>query len=120
MNNKIVKLIKWTPRILATAYMLFLAMFSLDVFGSNTSIWQIVIGFFMHNIPSLILLLALSVSWKNEFVGGILFIAFGLLLFVGMGFKGYEGILFIIGPFTIIGLLFLFAGLKNRLNNKNI
>src|SRR4030042_4075717 len=78
MKKKINKFIYWTPRILSIIFILFLAMFSLDIFEGNYGFWGTVVGLFMHNIPSLILLIILLVSWKHEIVGGIAFIMAGL------------------------------------------
>ncbi|HNW98113.1 MAG TPA: hypothetical protein PKK00_06855 [Bacteroidales bacterium] len=41
--------------------------------------WQMLLGLFIHNIPTLILLAVLIISWKYEIVGGIVFILAGLL-----------------------------------------
>ena len=41
--------------------------------------WQTLVGLFMHNIPMLILLAVLIISWKREIVGGVVFILAGLL-----------------------------------------
>lgn len=72
------KLVYWSPRILAILYMLFLAMFSLDIFEGNNGFWGTVLGLFMHNIPSLILLGVLLASWKHERFGAIVFTLAGL------------------------------------------
>jgi len=88
-------------------------MFSLDVFEQGQSIWQTVIGLFMHNIPACILSIILWISWKYEIVGGIAFILAGLLyislLVMNSGFEWYmlSWILTISGPAFFIGILFL-------------
>ena len=76
------KLIYWTPRILSIIYILFLALFYLDIFDGNYGFWGTIIGLFMHNIPSLVLLIVLLISWKREIVGGIIFILAGLLYII--------------------------------------
>lgn len=102
----------WTPRILAILLILFLAMFSLDEFGNGYSFWQLIIGLFMHNIPSLVLLIVLIISWKHELVGAVAFIFAGLLyiasLFIGKHFEGFmiSWILIISGPAFLVGILF--------------
>ena len=55
---------------------------SLDVFSSELSFWQTLGALFMHNIPTLVLLVVLLISWKYEIVGGIVFILGGLLYIV--------------------------------------
>ncbi|MBU1953576.1 hypothetical protein KKH03_01225, partial [Patescibacteria group bacterium] len=62
-------------------------LFSLDVFEENLSFWEIALGLFIHNIPALILLIIVIISWKHELVGTIGFILAGifyiLLIFIG-------------------------------------
>jgi hypothetical protein len=60
-------------------FLLFLAMFSLDVFEPGRSPWEIAVGLFMHNIPVFVLLAVLIVAWKREIVGAIFFTLAGLL-----------------------------------------
>ena len=58
---------------------LFVSMFALDAFSPGTPLWEQVIGFLIHLIPSYILILILWFAWKNEKWGGLLFIAIGAL-----------------------------------------
>lgn len=112
------KFIYWAPRILAILFILFLAMFSLDVFGNGYTFWETIVGLFMHNIPSLILLAALIISWKkNELIGAITFILAGLFYFLlilinilrssSEGLKELIWTSIISGPALLIGILFL-------------
>lgn len=110
------KLLHWTPRILSILFILFLAMFSLDVFDGNYGFWGTVLGLLMHNIPVFILTAVLIISWKYEIVGGIAFILAGLLyiILIGIstindGFKLYmiTWPLIISLPAFVIGGLFL-------------
>jgi hypothetical protein len=58
-NKRVSRFIYWTPRILSILLLLFLAMFSLDIFGNGYTFWQTVVGLLMHNIPVFILLILL-------------------------------------------------------------
>lgn len=78
MKKKVNKFIYWTPRILSIIFILFLALFSLDVFEGNYGFWGTIIGLFIHNIPAMILLIVLIISWKHEIVGGVAFILAGI------------------------------------------
>lgn len=69
----------WTPRIISILFLLFLAMFSLDVFGQGYTFWETVLALFMHNIPVFVLAILLAIAWKYEIVGAIAFILGGLL-----------------------------------------
>src|SRR3989339_1134980 len=79
MEQKAKRFVYWTPRILSIVFILFLALFSLDVFDGNYGFWGTVLALFMHNIPVFILSIILWISWKREIVGGIVFILAGLL-----------------------------------------
>jgi len=112
------KFIFWTPRILSILFILFLALLSLDVFAPGESAKDVAIGLFMHNIPVIILILVLIVSWKYEIVGGIAFILAGLAYIAWLFTNPFElYMLFwsiqISGPAFLIGALFL-IGWKQR------
>ena len=117
------KLLFWIPRILAIIFILFLTMFSLDVFGNNYGFWQTILGLFMHNIPTLILVIVLVISWKYEWVGGVGFILAGLLYIIFIltnvmktGFEWYYLLwaLQISGIAFLIGILFLISYFKSK------
>ena len=114
------KFIYWTPRILSIIFILFLALFSLDVFSPGLSYWQIAVGLFMHNIPALVLLVVLLISWKYEIVGGIAFILAGLLyiflLLIKPRLEWYMlfWALQISGPAFLIGILFIIGWFKKK------
>lgn len=120
--NQVNKYRVWTPRILSIAFILFLMMFSLDVFEPGLSAGEIALGLFMHNIPALILLAVVVISWKREIVGGIVFIIVGILFTVRMlatmTMNQFEldGLsqLIIAGPAFLIGILFILNWLKKR------
>lgn len=119
MEKRINSLIYWTPRILSTLFILFLALFSLDVFDGNYGFWGTILGLFMHNIPSLALTIVLIISWKYEIVGGIVFILAGLLYIVSLLIKPFEWYMLswpviISGPAFLIGILFLVGWYKKR------
>jgi len=73
MAREVGKLICWTPRVASILLILFLMLFSLDVFDGNYGFWETVLGLLIHNILAFILAAILVVSWKYEIVGGIAF-----------------------------------------------
>src|SRR3989339_1513401 len=118
MEKRVGKFIYWAPRILSIIFILFLALFSLDVFEGNYGFWGTIAGLFMHNIPAMILLIVLLISWKHEIVGGIGFILAGILYIamilmniITSGFEWYylswavqiSGIAFFIGIMFLVG-----------------
>ena len=74
MNKQ--KLIYWIPRILVIIFILFISLFSLDVFSEYSGL-EVFIALFMHLIPSFILIILLIIAWKWEKIGGILFLILG-------------------------------------------
>ncbi|MEK7547777.1 MAG: hypothetical protein AAB540_02690, partial [Patescibacteria group bacterium] len=114
MENNISKSLYWAPRVLSIIFICFLALMSLDVFGSGLSFWQTVVALFMHNLPALFLLVVLIISWKHEIVGGVGFILAGLAyiaLLMRNQFEWYlllwaiqiSGIAFLTGTLFLIG-----------------
>jgi hypothetical protein len=124
MKKKINKFIYWTPRILSILFLLFLAMFSLDVFDGNYEFWGTVLALFMHNIPVFILAIILWISWKNEIVGGIVYVLAGLFYITQLAITMYNNPPFhwyylswsltIAGPALFIGILFLVGWIKKK------
>jgi len=117
MLKNINKLIFWTPRILSIILIGFLVVFSFDVFEMKLSFWQTAGALFMHNLPSLILLVVLIISWKHEIVGAITFLLAGLfyiLLLLMRGWYHWSGLLLIALPAFLIGTLFLIGWFKKR------
>ena len=78
MKDKTSKFTYWTPRILSILFLLFLTLFSLDIFEGNYGFWGTVLGLFMHNIPVIILAAIVWASWRREWIGGVAFILAGL------------------------------------------
>lgn len=104
------------PRILSILFILFLSLFSLDVFESGMSFREIAIGLFMHNIPTLVMIVVLIIAWRNDAFGAIAFIGAGLLymVFVVMNTTQpwYIAItwgLSIAAPAFLIGILYLMS-----------
>lgn len=120
-----VKAYFWGPRILGILAILFVSMFALDAFQPELTIWQQLIDFFMHLIPSFILLAIFLVAWKWELIGGIIFIAIGLILtpliFIhnynmnGSVWMSFGVIVMITFPFILMGILFI---LDYKMNKK--
>lgn len=102
------KTLYWFPRILTIIAILFMLMFSFDVFSGNEPFARKMLGFLIHNIPVLILIAVLIIAWKWEFIGGMLLVVAA----VGGGIFFYSftkntGSLIVMAPFLITGLLFI-------------
>lgn len=110
---KVNRFIYWTPRIAGILFVLFLMLFSLDIFQPGLTVQQIAVGLFMHNIPALFLLFVLIISWRYEIVGGIVFILAGLLYILMLAlnprFEWYmvSWSVIIAGPAFLVGFLYM-------------
>jgi len=98
----------WIPRVLAIVFIVFLLLFGLDVFSENAPFIRKLVAFFMHSIPSFILLLILFISWKKPLVGGSIFILFSIAF--SLYFRTYRSLstfLFFVLPPVLVGILFI-------------
>jgi prolipoprotein diacylglyceryltransferase len=120
-----VKVFHWLPRIICILAILFIGMFSLDVFAPGLTIWQQLGGFLMHNIPSFVLLAILIVAWKWELTGGIIFIVLGLIFCLLVYLLNHYRNQFSVGqsllnatiiaiPIVIVGILFIWSHNKKK------
>lgn len=118
MKNNIA-LFHWLPRILCIAAILFISMFALDSFGTGEPVWRQVLAFIVHLIPVYFIVAILVFAWNYEKIGGLSFIAFGLLTTPLIFMHNYainnsvwislSIILMITLPFVLIGGLFLLS-----------
>ncbi|MEK6892738.1 MAG: hypothetical protein AABX07_00895, partial [Nanoarchaeota archaeon] len=85
--------------------------------------WGAILGLFMHNIPALVLLIVLLISWKYEIVGGIAFILAGVIYIIFLviasiktSFEWHYMLwaLQISGIAFLIGILFLVNWFKKK------
>lgn len=106
MQPAVRKLLFWTPRVIVMVFAVFISVFSLDVFGQGYSIGETLIALAMHLIPTALILLALVVAWRWEWIGGLAFLALGML-YIAFAREMWMWSLLIAGPLVVIGLLFL-------------
>ncbi|MFZ5954936.1 MAG: DUF7670 domain-containing protein [Nanoarchaeota archaeon] len=119
-KKKINKYLYWTPRILSILFILFLMLFSLDIFDMKLGFWGTILGLLIHNIPAFVLIIILVISWKHEIVGGVGFISAGFLymfLVVMNSPEWYKAwwIVLISGPAFLIGILFIVNWMKKKI-----
>jgi hypothetical protein len=118
------KILYWTPRIICILAILFISLFAADSFGPGMTIWQQLGAFFIHLIPSFILLAILLIAWKWELIGGIIFTAIGVGFSPVIYMKNYNmnhsvwmslGILLMVTiPFVIVGVLFIIGYCRKK------
>ena len=105
----------WVPRILMVLFIIFLTLFSFDVFEMEGSIWTKVGAFVMHSIPSIVLAAFVVVTWKVPLIVGIvdlvLAVAYTVLVWSQGNPQMAPGLAL---PLAIVGVLFIVAYVLER------
>jgi hypothetical protein len=130
MNTERKSKLIFIPRTLVIAFAAFLMLFSFDVFGGAEPLGKQILGFLIHSIPSLLMLIVLIFTWKCPKVAGFLFIIFGLCALIqqistlisAAGINaGTFGLLYLIVlPCFLTGVLFFIADKKQRKNDNDM
>ncbi len=110
MERPAKRLLYWTPRVLCILFAAFISIFAADVFGEGRGFWQTALALLMHLIPTFVIVAVLIVSWRREWIGGILFIVLGVLYVIwawNKPFAKWDVFLMIGGPPVLTGVLFL-------------
>lgn len=121
-----IRFVHWSPRIICILAILFISLFAADSFDPELTIRQQLGAFFIHLIPSIVLLSFLIVAWKWELIGSIIFTVIGLGLSPFIFMHNYNMnhsvgvsliiILMITFPFVVVGILFIISHyMKKRL-----
>lgn len=100
------KVLFWLPRIISICFVLFLSLFSLDVFTEYTGI-QAILAFIMHlRYPFLLLLLSL-IAWKYDLFGAVIFLGFAVFYILTVGLnRPWSWYVSISGPSVFVGMLY--------------
>ncbi len=109
MSTSMRRVLFWTPRVLCILFAIFLSVFALDVFSEGYGLWQTIGALLLHLVPTFIVVIALVIAWRREWIGAVLFC--GLAVFYVVWFWGrfpLVAYLFISGPLALVGVLFLF------------
>lgn len=96
------KLLLWGPRVLGILLALFLAMFALD------SVDEGGVAVLVHLIPTFVLLAAVGLAWRWEWLGGALFLVLAAV-YAAWAWGHPDWILLISGPLVLVGALFLLS-----------
>jgi hypothetical protein len=122
------RVVYWIPRVLSILAIVFISIFSLDAFAPNLTIWQQLVGFFIHMIPSFALAALLIYTWKHEKWGGILFLLIGLIftpIIFNWNYRMNNSVWISLAiittitlPFVVVGILFLWHyKMKREINS---
>lgn len=110
MSTRLTSFIYWTPRIAGILIALFVAMFALDVFDGQASIWMMIGGFFIHALPGIIMGGVVALAWRKPVIGFVVFLlsaVFFLRTVIRAPFQDSLGMLLLFsGPMAMIATLF--------------
>jgi hypothetical protein len=116
-NKNFLQIIYYIPRALGIIFIVFMSLFSLDVFGETGPWYMILAGFLMHLIPVMLLLVILLYAWRREFVGGIIFIGLAIIFTIFFNtYRQWQTFIMISFPVFLTGFLFI---LHERLEKKH-
>lgn len=103
----------WAPRALSIVFVAFLSLFAMDVFSEHLGLWRTALALTMHLIPSFVLIAALILAWRWEWIGAALYAAAGLLyvVWVASMSRPVPPAMRLIWALCIAGPAFLIAGL---------
>jgi len=107
MNDPVPVVLRWSPRLLGTLAALFIGAFALDAADDGIP------TLLLHAAPALALLLAVALSWRREWIAGIVFIGLGTYYGVTMT-RRWDWILAISGPLITAGALYLWSWARRR------
>jgi hypothetical protein len=114
MGSTKLPVIRIAPRVFTIILALFLMLFSLDVFEPGRSLQEMAIGFIIHNIPSMLILVILSAAWNHEWLGAVIFPLLGLAYSLSNLNAHWSVHVVITLPLLIAGLLYLLAWNSRR------
>jgi hypothetical protein len=100
------RLLIWTPRVLGVLVCAFLSLFALDAFSGGKSFAEALPDFLIHLAPTAVLLVVVGLSWRWEWVGGVVFTGLAVA-YAYMARRHLSWIPTISGPLLIVGVLFL-------------
>ncbi len=97
----------WVARLASIAFAFFLSIFAVDVFSEGLGFGKTFFALLMHLIPSMLILLVLLISWRWEWVGGLVYILLGFLYgYLSRNRFEWTNIAIITTPLFVLGILF--------------
>lgn len=101
------RLLYWSPRVLGIIFILFISLFSLDVFQEGRGVQETAIAFMMHSIPTAMAAVPLLLAWRWAWAGAVVYL--GLTIFyVCLTWEKFPLMtyVFMCGPLLIMSGLF--------------
>ena len=108
-------MLAWMARILSILFALFISIFAMDVFSEGFGFWKTMLALFIHLLPALLVIIILLLSWRWEWIGGVIYSILGIAYIVyGWGKFDWTAFIFISGPLFLLGILFLIAWYQKK------
>jgi len=104
VNTITKRVLFWAPRMLCILFAVFISLFALDVFSEGYGFGETILALLIHLVPTYLVIIALVIAWRWEWVGAILFISLAVFFLMSSGGESWL----ISGPLFLIGGLFLF------------
>jgi hypothetical protein len=82
LNNILLFLIKWTPRVLSIFLIIFSLLISYDFLKQEPNFWRKLFALLMHFIPTISVIVLLILSWKWPWIGALSFITLGFIYLI--------------------------------------
>lgn len=106
MKNE--KVLYLAPRVLSVLFIIFLALFALDVFEPGKTIGYYIVAFLIHLVPNFILVLILLIAWRHERLGGAIFVLISILFAVySKTYLSVSSFMLVSLPAFLIGIMFI-------------
>jgi hypothetical protein len=107
MQRRVQRLLYWTPRAGVLTFVFLVSLFALDVFGQGYGFRETILALLIHLLPVGVMLLAIAIAWRREWMGMIFFTAWGVWYLVAA--RGFAPSVYLImaGLPLALGLLFL-------------
>ena len=111
ISPRLAKIIHWAPRVAAILIIIFVSLFSFDVFEMEATSLELLGGFLIHNIPSIGMLVLLIFAWKRPVVWFVAYLVAAALfsLFFVRDISALPNLLLFVLPILFIASLF-YAG----------
>jgi len=103
------KLIYWSPRLAGVLIIFFVSLFALDMFSPEYTLTEMLVGFLIHMLPSIVMGLLLILAWRRPWIGFLAFLLASLyFLRFALGGWGESAGNFLLfsGPLLLVSLLF--------------
>lgn len=105
----------WLARLLSIIFLVFITIFSLDVFSEGLLFPELLYATLWHLIPSFLIFFAILIAWNNEKWGGVAFVILSIASVILLRtYNDAFGIFLISLPPLVIGVLFLWNSVIMR------